>query len=59
MITALSVVITLIIAFVISLIIIVWYYYKLKQNSHEILEGLNNTDICIANGVDEIKIICK
>lgn len=46
-------------AFVISFIIIGGYYHALKNNSQSIPEGLKNTDICIADGVEEIKIICK
>lgn len=57
--TILFVAITLIIASVISLFFIIIYYQGLKKFSYEIPQGLENTDICIADGIEEIKIICK
>lgn len=59
MITISFVVISLILAFLISFAIIAGYYHTLKKNSQDVPEGLKNTDICIADGVEEIKIICK
>ncbi len=59
MITISFVVISLIFAFIISFVVIVGYYHALKKNSQDVPEGLKNTDICISDGIEEIKIICK
>lgn len=59
MITVSFVVKTLIVASIISLGVIIAYYFVLKRNSHDIPTGLINTDICISDGIEEIKIICK
>lgn len=59
MITISFVVKSLIFAFVISFFVIGGYYHTLKKNSQDVPEGLKNTDICIADGIEEIKIICK
>lgn len=51
---------TLGIAFSVAFIIIVLYYITLRNRSNgEVPSALKNTDIVIANGTDEIKIICK
>lgn len=59
MITISFVVKSLIFAFGISFFVIVGYYCALTKNSQDVPEGLKNTDICIADGIEEIKIICK
>ena len=51
---------TLEIAFAVAFIIIGLYYIALRKRSNgEVPSALKNTDIVIANGTDEIKIICK
>ncbi len=60
MITVAFVVKTLGIAFALSFVVIFCYYIKLRKCSNdEVPSALKNTDIVIANGTDEIKIICK
>lgn len=49
---------SLIFAFVICSVIIAGYYHTLKKNSQDVPEDLKNTD-CIADEIEEIKIICK
>lgn len=51
--------ISLIFAFMVAFFIIMRYYHTLKKNTQDIPEGLKNTDIRIADGIEEIKIICK
>lgn len=58
MITISFVVKSLIFAFVISFVVIAGYYHTLKKNSQDVPEELKNTG-CIADEIEEIKIICK
>lgn len=59
MITVSFVVKSIIVAFIISFVVIIGYYLSLKKNSYDMPKRLKNTDIPIANGIEDIKIICK
>lgn len=59
MITIPVVVGSIIVVFAAAIIFIFAYNRSLKNISPKIQDELNNTDIFIASGLDEIKIICK
>ena len=59
MITIKGVTIALTIGIIFAFVVILFYNHSLKKNSPDPAPELSNTDILLADVLDEIKIICK